>query len=91
MNILVLNGSPKGQYSITLQTIHYLEKCYPAHTFEVLHVGQRIKVLEKDFSPAFTHFFLPGLYLYCPLPASSFYRTDKRIWHLVIRQIYDSA
>lgn len=52
MNIFVVNGSPKGQYSITLQTINYLQKRYPAHTFEVLHAGQRIKALEKDFSPA---------------------------------------
>lgn len=50
MNILVLNGSPKGQYSITLQTIYYLEKLHPEHTFQILHVGQRIKALEKDFS-----------------------------------------
>ena len=52
MNILVLNGSPKGKYSITLQTVNYLEKLYPTHQFEILHVGQRIKALEKDFSPA---------------------------------------
>ena len=52
MNILVLNGSPKGQYSITLQTVRYLEKLYPEHRFEVLHVGQRIKAFEKDLSPA---------------------------------------
>lgn len=52
MNILVLNGSPKGKYSITLQTVRYLEKLFSAHTFEVLHVGQRIKSLEKDFSEA---------------------------------------
>ncbi len=52
MKILVLNGSPKGAYSITLQTVNYLEKLHPEHTFEVLHVGQRIKGLEKDFSPA---------------------------------------
>ncbi|MBP3637173.1 MAG: NAD(P)H-dependent oxidoreductase [Clostridia bacterium] len=51
MKILVLNGSPKGEYSITLQTVKYLEKHYPQHSFEVLHVGQRIKALEKDFSP----------------------------------------
>ncbi len=54
MNILVLNGSPKGEYSITLQTVNYLEKLHPEHHFEVLHVGQRIKALEKDFSPAKT-------------------------------------
>jgi len=52
MHILVLNGSPKGEYSITLQTVRYLEKLSPADTFEVLHVGQKIKSLEKDFAPA---------------------------------------
>ena len=52
MNILILNGSPKGEYSITLQTLLYLQKKYPEHTFEILHVGQKIKALEKDFTPA---------------------------------------
>ena len=52
MNILVLNGSPKGKYSITLQTVLYLEKLHPDHTFENLNVGQTIKSLEKDFSSA---------------------------------------
>jgi len=52
MNILVLNGSPKGQYSITLQTVHYLQRKFPEHRFDILHVGQRIRGLEKDFSPA---------------------------------------
>lgn len=52
MKILVLNGSPKGKYSVTLQTTRYLEKLYPDHTFEVLNVGQKTKALEKDFSPA---------------------------------------
>lgn len=52
MNILVLNGSPKGEYSITLQTVRYLEKRHPEIHFSVLHVGQRIRALEKDFSPA---------------------------------------
>ena len=52
MKILVLNGSPKGKYSITLQHTRYLEKCYPQHSFEVFNVGQKIKSLEKDFTPA---------------------------------------
>lgn len=51
MRILVLNGSPKGEYSVTLQTSLYLQKWYPQHDFEVLHVGQRIKLLERDFTP----------------------------------------
>ena len=52
MNILVVNGSPKGQYSVTLQTINYLSKLYEEHNFEILHAGQRIKALERDFSSA---------------------------------------
>lgn len=54
MKILVINGSPKGKYSVTLQTVHYLEPMYPQHTFEVLHVGQKIKTLEKDLAPIVT-------------------------------------
>ncbi|MBQ6696173.1 MAG: NAD(P)H-dependent oxidoreductase [Lachnospiraceae bacterium] len=52
MKILVLNGSPKGKYSITLQTVLYLEKKFKECEFEVLHVGQTIKALEKDFTKA---------------------------------------
>ncbi len=52
MNILILNGSPKGEYSITLQTLNYLKKKYPGNVWETLHVGQKIRSLEKDFSPA---------------------------------------
>ena len=51
MNILVLNGSPKGKNSVTLQTVHYLALLFPGHEFEILHVGQKIKALEKDFAP----------------------------------------
>lgn len=51
MKILVINGSPKGKYSITLQTCNYLQILHPEHEFEILHAGQSIKALEKDFSP----------------------------------------
>ena len=52
MKVLVLNGSPKGDYSVTLQTVRYLQKKFPEDSFEILHVGQKIKSLEKDLSPA---------------------------------------
>lgn len=52
MNILVLNGSPKGEYSITLQTVKYIKKNAPECSLEILHVGQKIKALEKDFTVA---------------------------------------
>ena len=50
--VLIVNGSPKGNNSITLQTSKYLELLFPEITFDVLNVGARIKALEKDFSPA---------------------------------------
>ncbi len=50
MKVLILNGSPKGKYSITLQTSLFLEKRYPEHNFQFLHVSQHIKAIEKDFS-----------------------------------------
>ncbi len=50
MNVLVLNGSPKGEYSITLHTALFLQKKFPEIDFTVLHVGQKIKSIERDFS-----------------------------------------
>ena len=52
MNILILNGSPKGRYSVTLKTCEYLEILHPEHSFEILHVGATVKSLEKDFTKA---------------------------------------
>ena len=54
MNILVLNGSPKADYSVTLQTVLYLQRLHPEHSFDILHVGRQIKQLEKDFTKAIT-------------------------------------
>ncbi|MBR5228289.1 MAG: NAD(P)H-dependent oxidoreductase, partial [Firmicutes bacterium] len=52
MKIVVVNGSPKGKYSITLQTVKYLEIKFPQYTFEVINAGQAIKSLERDFTKA---------------------------------------
>lgn len=54
MKILFINGSPKGDRSVTLCTARYLEKRYPAHEYSVLNAGARIKALEKDFTEAET-------------------------------------
>ena len=48
MHILVINGSPKGRNSITLQTVKYWEILYTEHTFTYLDAGERIAALEKD-------------------------------------------
>ncbi len=52
MNILIINGSPKGKYSVTLQTLNYLALKYPEHDYKVIHAGQQIKKLTRDFSSA---------------------------------------
>ncbi len=49
MNILVLNGSPKGKNSITLQTVEYIQKLRKDHSIEIIHAGRKIKAFEKNF------------------------------------------
>lgn len=48
MEILVLNGSPKGDLSVTMQYVAFLAKKYPVHTFPIVNVAQRCKQLEND-------------------------------------------
>lgn len=50
MKILVLNASPRGDYSVTLQTSLFLEKKFKEHEFEVVNVGRQIRVIEKDIT-----------------------------------------
>ncbi len=52
MHIVIVNGSPKGNHSITLHTCLYIQKLFPQHSYEILNVGQQIKKLEKDPAPA---------------------------------------
>ena len=46
MKICVLNGSPKGADSVTMQYVKFLTLAYPGHTFIVENIGQRIGVIE---------------------------------------------
>jgi len=48
MKIVVLNGSPKGESSITLQYVNFIRKKFPRHEFHVFHIARDIKKLEKD-------------------------------------------
>ena len=50
MKILVINGSPKGDYSCTLQTALYLQKKYPRCHFSFYNAGAKIRQAEKNFS-----------------------------------------
>ncbi len=63
--ILVLNGSPSGKNSITLQTLLFMEKYWKDAEFEILHVGQRIRSYEKDFSQAEASLKKAEMILFC--------------------------
>ncbi|MEG2678404.1 MAG: NAD(P)H-dependent oxidoreductase [Oscillospiraceae bacterium] len=65
MNICVLSGSPKGKYSVTVQTVLFLQKHFPADSFEILHVGQTVRGLRQDFTPALKALQRADLLLFC--------------------------
>ena len=48
MNITVLNGSPKGMTSVTIQYVLFLQKKYPQHELRILNICHDIKRLEED-------------------------------------------
>ncbi|TAL38517.1 MAG: flavodoxin [Spirochaetes bacterium] len=48
LKILILNGSPKGAVSVTMQYVEYIKKHFPEHEFESVNVSQLIHRVEKD-------------------------------------------
>jgi multimeric flavodoxin WrbA len=47
MKILVLNGSPKGEQSVTRQYVQYLAQLHPEREFLVRHVAHQVRGLER--------------------------------------------
>lgn len=50
MKITVLNGSPKGEKSISLQYLLYMKSFTPDITYELFHIGAKESVLENNKS-----------------------------------------
>ncbi|MCK4527657.1 NAD(P)H-dependent oxidoreductase, partial [candidate division WOR-3 bacterium] len=48
MKIIVLNGSPKGDISVTMQYVHFIQKKFPQHELNILNVAQRIKTTREN-------------------------------------------
>lgn len=65
MKVAVINGSPKGQRSITLQSVLYLKKYFPGDSFGIIDAGAGIRRLEKDFSDAARVLAQADLVLFC--------------------------
>ncbi len=65
MQICIVNGSPRGKYSTTLQTALYLQKRYPEHEFSFVNAGAGIRALEKDMSGAIAQMAEADLTIFC--------------------------
>ncbi|MGZ7444986.1 NAD(P)H-dependent oxidoreductase [Paenibacillus sp. TH7-28] len=50
MKIVVLNGSPKGDDSVTVHYVKYIEKKFPQHEFTYLNIAHSIKKLENKLT-----------------------------------------
>lgn len=48
MNIVVLNGSPKGELSVTLHYCKYIELNDPGHDWQFCHGARDVRSLESD-------------------------------------------
>ena len=48
MKIVVLNGSPKGEISVTVQYVRYIQKHFPQHEFRILSVGHEVVGLDHN-------------------------------------------
>ena len=48
MKIVVLNGSPKGDLSVTMQYVRFIQKKFPQHDLKIFNIAQQIKRIEKD-------------------------------------------
>lgn len=48
MKITVLNGSPKGETSVTMQYVRYIQKEFPQHEIDIVNIAQRLKRIERD-------------------------------------------
>ncbi|MDR9459211.1 MAG: NAD(P)H-dependent oxidoreductase [Dehalococcoidia bacterium] len=48
MKIIVLNGSPKGSISVTVQYVLFIQKKFPQHELKIINISQEIRKIERD-------------------------------------------
>jgi len=88
MKITVLNGSPKGDNSVTMQYIKFIEKNNSTHQFNYINIAQKINKIEGDievFNSIIAEIknsdiILWGAPLYVCLVPSQYKRFIELIW-----------
>ena len=50
MKVCIINGSPRGKYSVTLQSCLYLQQMFRDSEFKIVNVGTGIKKFEKNMT-----------------------------------------
>jgi len=88
MKITVLNGSPKGDLSVTMQYVNFVQKKFPEHELKIINISNRIKKIQNDDS-LFNEIInevrssdgiLWGFPLYVALVPSQYKRFIELIW-----------
>jgi len=98
MKIAVLNGSPKGEISVTMQYINYIQKKFPSHELKIFNVSQRIKKIETDensFSEIIDYIktsdaVIWAFPLYVFLVASQYKRFIELIWERKAENVFEN-
>ena len=96
MKIIVLNGSPKGTQSVTMQYVNFIQKKFPQHELKILNIAQRIQKIEKD-EPTFQEILdevrsSAGVFwafpLYIMLVHAGYKRFIELIWEREVQDVF---
>ncbi len=96
MKIAVLGGSPKGETSVTIQFVKYIQANLPEHEFQFIQISSRIKKIENN-EQAFSEVIdeirtvdavLWAFPLYVLLVPSQYKRFIELIWERGVQDVF---
>lgn len=96
MKIVVFNGSPKGNFSVSLQYVLFIQKKFPQHELKIFNIAQEIRKIEGD-AKAFSEIIeavksadgvLWAFPLYYLLVHSNYKRFIELIWERKAERVF---